>query len=114
VGRGLLGRWGSLDGRTRLEKERREAGAAWLSPQRTFEFLSKTGLVDVVAFDVPNPEAAIDEMTRSPTTRKTLDRWGVPETNRLEWNCGHFGVTPRAMRTEAFQEFVRTALAVPA
>jgi hypothetical protein len=56
----------------------------------------------------------VDEMTQYPTTRETLDRWGVPEENRLEWDCGHFGVTLRAMRTEAFQEFVRGALAVPA
>jgi pimeloyl-ACP methyl ester carboxylesterase len=56
----------------------------------------------------------VDEMTQYPTTRETLDRWGVPEGNRLEWDCGHFGVTLRAMRTEEFQEFVRTALASPA
>ena len=56
----------------------------------------------------------VDEMTQYPTTRETLDRWGVPEGNRLEWDCGHFGVTLRAMRTEEFQDFVRTALAVSA
>jgi hypothetical protein len=55
----------------------------------------------------------VDEMTQYPTTRETLDRWGVPEGNRLEWDCGHFGVTLRAMRTQEFQEFVRTALASP-
>jgi hypothetical protein len=56
----------------------------------------------------------VDEMTQYPTTRETLDRWGVPEGNRLEWDSGHFGVSLRAMRTEEFQEFVRTALASPA
>ena len=56
----------------------------------------------------------VDEMTQYPTTRETLDRWGVPDRNRLEWDCGHFGVTLRAMRTEEFQEFVRAALASPA
>ncbi|WP_152041167.1 alpha/beta hydrolase [Salinigranum salinum] len=56
----------------------------------------------------------VDEMTQYQTMRATLDRWGVPEENRLEWDCGHFGVTLRAMRTEEFQEFVRTALASPA
>lgn len=56
----------------------------------------------------------VDEMTQYPTTRETLDRWGVPDENRLEWDCGHFGVTLRAMRTGEFQEFVRTALASPA
>jgi hypothetical protein len=53
----------------------------------------------------------VDEMTQYPTTRETLDRWGVPEENRLEWDCGHFGVTLRAMRTDEFREFVRAALA---
>ena len=107
--------WGAGDRSTDGDSKRSGARQGRSgSPQRTFEFLSKTGLVDVVAFDVPNPEAAIDEMTQHPTTRETLDRWGVPETNRLEWDCGHFGVTLRAMRTEAFQEFVRTALAIPA
>lgn len=53
----------------------------------------------------------VDEMTQYQTMRETLDQWGVPEGNRLEWDCGHFGVTLRAMRTEEFQEFARSALA---
>ncbi|MFC7096394.1 alpha/beta hydrolase [Halobaculum marinum] len=52
----------------------------------------------------------VDEMTQYSTTSDTLDRWGVPESNRLEWDCGHFGVTLRAMRTDEFQEFVKGAL----
>ncbi len=53
----------------------------------------------------------VDEMTQYQTTRETLDRWGVPATNRLEWDCGHFGVTLRAMRTDEFQAFLVRALA---
>lgn len=55
----------------------------------------------------------VDEMTQYSTTRETLDRWGVPDESRLEWDRGHFAVTLRAMRPEEFQEFVRTALASP-
>jgi hypothetical protein len=55
----------------------------------------------------------VDEMTQYATTRQTMDRWGVPEENRLEWDCGHFGVTLRAMRTDEFQRFVREALEYP-
>jgi hypothetical protein len=51
-----------------------------------------------------------DEMTQYDTMRRTLDEWGVPASNRLEWDCGHFGVTLRAMRTDEFQEFVSGAL----
>ncbi|KAB1190377.1 alpha/beta hydrolase [Haloferax sp. MBLA0076] len=52
----------------------------------------------------------VDEMTQYPTMRQTLDEWGVPAENRLEWDCGHFGVTLRAMRTDTFQEFLIDAL----
>lgn len=72
--------WGneerSLDERTRQEKERREAGATWLSPRRTFKFLSKTDLVDIVAFDVPDPETTIDEWG----TLAAADVYGPPDT----------------------------------
>ncbi|NLV08078.1 alpha/beta hydrolase [Haloarcula rubripromontorii] len=52
----------------------------------------------------------IDDMTKYETLRETLDKWNVPQENRLEWDCGHFGVTLRAMRTAEFQDFVRLAL----
>ncbi len=52
----------------------------------------------------------VDDMTKYVTLQETLDGWGVPQDNRLEWECGHFGVTLRAMRTDEFQTFVRAAL----
>jgi len=56
--------WGdsesTADERTRLEKERRDAGTRWISPQQTFNFLTKTGLVEIVDFDVPDPASARD------------------------------------------------------
>lgn len=52
----------------------------------------------------------IDDMTKYETLQETLDMWGVPQKNRLEWDCGHFGVTLRAMRTSEFQNFVQSAL----
>jgi dienelactone hydrolase len=65
--------WGdgesTVDGRTRLEKRRRKAGSRWISPQKTFKFLAKTDLVDIVDFDIPDRAS-------------TLDRWaGVDETD---------------------------------
>jgi pimeloyl-ACP methyl ester carboxylesterase len=60
--------WGdsesTVDERTRLEKQRREAGSRWISPQQTFKFLAKTELVEIVDFDVPDPAS-------------TLDRWAA-------------------------------------
>ncbi|MEF8814112.1 MAG: hypothetical protein V5A55_09875 [Halovenus sp.] len=56
--------WGdsesTVDERTRLEKERRDVGTRWISPRQTFNFLTKTGLVEVVDFDVPDPASALD------------------------------------------------------
>ncbi|WP_254525574.1 hypothetical protein [Natrinema caseinilyticum] len=52
----------------------------------------------------------VDDMTKYATFRQTLDEWDVPAENRLEWDCGHFGVTLRAMRTDEFQKFVREAI----
>jgi hypothetical protein len=48
-------------------------------------------------------------MTQYPRMRQTLDEWGVPASNRLEWDCGHFGVTLRSMRTEEFRDFLMGA-----
>jgi hypothetical protein len=80
-----------------IQVQRTDPGRPGLAPERIFP---GGGLVD--------------EMTQYAMTRETLDRWGVPEANRMERDRGHFGVTLRAMRTEEFQEFVRSALASPA
>ncbi|KOX95367.1 alpha/beta hydrolase [Halorubrum tropicale] len=73
--------WGdsesTLDERTRLEKERREAGTRWVSPQKTFKFLTKNGLVEIVDFDVPDPSAATDRWG----SRSAEDVYGPPENH---------------------------------
>ncbi|MFC7044088.1 alpha/beta hydrolase [Halobacteriaceae archaeon GCM10025711] len=75
--------WGdadaSLDERTRLEKKRREAGTAWVSPQKTFKFLTRTDLLDVVEFDVPDPETALAEWESVPAAEVYGPPDAVPE-----------------------------------
>ena len=78
--------WGetgvSLDERTRLEKRLRDAGEDWVRPQGTFGFLARTDLLDPVAFDIPDPDAAlatwedrsVDEVYGPPSPIPSVER----------------------------------------
>jgi hypothetical protein len=54
-----------------------------------------------------------DEMTQYQPTRTVFEQWGVPESNFTEWDCGHFGVLLRVMRTQEFQHLLTTLLDDP-
>jgi hypothetical protein len=54
-----------------------------------------------------------DEMTQYQPTRTVFEQWGVPEPNFTEWDYGHFGVLLRVMRTQEFQDLLRTLLDEP-
>ncbi|AHZ21174.1 abhydrolase domain-containing 18 [Haloferax mediterranei ATCC 33500] len=51
-----------------------------------------------------------DEIAPTRTARVLLDEWSVPEANRREWNCGHFGVLSNLIRGSEFQTTVRREL----
>jgi hypothetical protein len=54
-----------------------------------------------------------DEMTRYRPTKAVFERWGVPTANYTEWDCGHFGVLLRVMRTRTFQHLMTGLLDDP-
>jgi len=51
-----------------------------------------------------------DEMTDYASARAPFDDWGVPQGNRTEWDCGHFGTLLRAIRRDDLRDAIRTAL----
>lgn len=54
-----------------------------------------------------------DEMTQYRPTKTVFERWGVPASNVTEWDCGHFGVLLRVMRTQQFQHLLTGVLDAP-
>jgi hypothetical protein len=54
-----------------------------------------------------------DEMTQYQPTKAVFEDWGVPATNFTEWNCGHFDVLLRVMRTREFQHLPTNLLDEP-
>jgi hypothetical protein len=54
-----------------------------------------------------------DEMTQYQPTKAVFEEWDVPETNFTEWDCGHFGVLLRVMRTREFQHLLTNLLDEP-
>ncbi|KAB1188300.1 MULTISPECIES: alpha/beta hydrolase family protein [Haloferax] len=51
-----------------------------------------------------------DEMAPTRTAQILLDEWGVPQQNRHEWDCGHFGVVANLIRRDEFQQTVAREL----
>ncbi|WP_396612454.1 alpha/beta hydrolase family protein [Haloferax sp. S1W] len=64
-----------------------------IDPERVFSFIGSQ-----------------DEMAPTRTARVLLDEWGVPDWNRREWDCGHFGVLSNLIRGDEFQQTVRREL----
>jgi hypothetical protein len=54
-----------------------------------------------------------DEMTQYQTTKAVFEEWGIPAANFTEWDCGHFGVLLRVMRTRKFQHLLTNLLDEP-
>jgi hypothetical protein len=51
-----------------------------------------------------------DKMTDYASARALFDRWDVPEANRTEWECGHFGTLLRAIRKDDLRQTIGAAL----
>jgi hypothetical protein len=49
-------------------------------------------------------------MTDYASARALFDRWDVPEANRTEWECGHFGTLLRAIRKDDLRQTIGAAL----
>jgi hypothetical protein len=52
-------------------------------------------------------------MTKYQPTKAVFETWGGPAANVTEWDCGHFGVLLRVMRTREFQHLLTNLLAEP-
>jgi hypothetical protein len=98
---------------TRLLDIDRELDAVGWSGETLHEFaplLNPPTTPDIDPSRVVTFVGTRDKMAPTRTARVLLDEWGVPAQNRTEWDCGHFGVLARLIRTDEFQKRVRQAL----